>query len=122
MAKIGLTLVRRGPYGLRHVSKECPQGVKLQQLVNSTKEIGTSAAASLRSCFLPMISAVMSDGILEPKSRKPVMMSLLIVVIINLIYIAQFDTNGVLTVLSIVIKYIQMQYVHVWTYIKQSYS
>ena len=31
----------------------------------------------------------------------------------NLIYIAQFDTNGILTALYIVITYIQMQYVHV---------
>ena len=31
----------------------------------------------------------------------------------NLIYIAQFDTNGILTALYIVIKYIQMQYVHI---------
>ena len=34
-------------------------------------------------------------------------------IIINLIYIAQFDTNGILTALYIVIAYIQMQYVHV---------
>ena len=34
-------------------------------------------------------------------------------IIINLIYIAQFDTNGILTALYIVITYIQMQYVHV---------
>ena len=33
--------------------------------------------------------------------------------IINLSYIAQFNTNGILTVLYIVITYIQMQYVHV---------
>ena len=33
--------------------------------------------------------------------------------IINLIYIAQFDTNGILTALYIVITYMQMQYVHV---------
>ena len=32
---------------------------------------------------------------------------------INLIYIAQFDTNGILTALYLVIKYIQMQYVHI---------
>ena len=36
-----------------------------------------------------------------------------IIIIINLIDIAQFDTNGILTVLYIVITYIQMQYVHV---------
>ena len=34
-------------------------------------------------------------------------------IMINLIYIAQFDTNGILTALYIVITYIQMQYVHV---------
>ena len=33
--------------------------------------------------------------------------------IINLIYIAQFDTNGILTALCIVIQYIQMQHVHI---------
>ena len=30
----------------------------------------------------------------------------------NLIYVAQFDTNGILTALYIVITYIQMQCVH----------
>ena len=43
-------------------------------------------------------------------------------IIINLIYIAQFDTNGILTALYIVITYIQMQYVHVCTYAEQSYK
>ena len=37
----------------------------------------------------------------------------MITIIINLIYIAQFDTNRVLTALYIVITYIQTQYVHV---------
>ena len=35
------------------------------------------------------------------------------VIIINLVYIAQFDTNSILTALFIVTKYIQTQYVHV---------
>ena len=43
------------------------------------------------------------------------------IIIINLIYIAQFDTYGILTALYIVIVYVQMQYVHVWTCMKQSY-
>ena len=30
-----------------------------------------------------------------------------------IIYIVQFDTNGILTALYIVIKYIQMQYMYV---------
>ena len=47
---------------------------------------------------------------------------MIIIIIINLIYIAQFDTNGILTALYIVITYIQMQYVHVWTCMKQSYK
>ena len=38
---------------------------------------------------------------------------IIIIIIINLIYIVQFDTNGILTALYIVITYIQMQYVHV---------
>ena len=46
----------------------------------------------------------------------------LTIIIINLIYIAQFDTNGILTALYIVITYIQMQYVHVCTYAKQFYK
>ena len=42
---------------------------------------------------------------------------------INLIYIAQFDINGILTALCIVIKYIQTQYTHImWIYMKQSCS
>ena len=47
---------------------------------------------------------------------------IIIIMIINLIYIAQFDTNGILTALYIVIQDIQMQYVHIWTNMKQSYS
>ena len=47
---------------------------------------------------------------------------IMIIIIINLIYIAQFDTNGILTALYIVITYIQKQYVHVWPYAKQSYE
>ena len=39
--------------------------------------------------------------------------SIIIIIIINLIYVAQFDANGILTALYIVITYIQMQYVHV---------
>ena len=39
--------------------------------------------------------------------------------ITNLLYIVQFDTNGILTALYIVIKYIQTQYMHIWTYMKQ---
>ena len=35
----------------------------------------------------------------------------IIIIMINLIYIAQFDTNGILTALYLVITYIQMQYV-----------
>ena len=46
----------------------------------------------------------------------------IIIIIINLIYIAQFDTNGILTALYIVMTYIQMQYVHVCTYAEQSYK
>ena len=38
---------------------------------------------------------------------------IIITIIINLIHIAQFDTNGILTALYIVIMYIQIQYVHV---------
>ena len=44
----------------------------------------------------------------------------MIVMMISLIYIAQFDTNGILTALYIKCK--QMQYMHIWTYMKQSYS
>ena len=36
-----------------------------------------------------------------------------IIIIINLINVALFDTNGVLTTPSIVIAYIQMQYMHI---------
>ena len=44
------------------------------------------------------------------------------IMIINLIYIAHFDTNGILTALYIVRQFKQMWYVHIWTYMKQSYS
>ena len=42
-----------------------------------------------------------------------VIIIIIIIIIIHLIYIAQFDTNGILTALYKVIKYIQMQYVHI---------
>ena len=45
-----------------------------------------------------------------PSRYKTTHLSIMII-IINLIYIAQFDTNGILTALKIVITYIQMQYV-----------
>ena len=57
-----------------------------------------------------------------PEQPSPTVIIIIIIIIINLIYIAQFDTNGILTALYIVITYIQMQYVHVWTYMKQSYK
>ena len=47
---------------------------------------------------------------------------LIIMRIINLNYIVQFDINGILTALYIVMEYIQTQYMHVWTYLKHSYS
>ena len=34
------------------------------------------------------------------------------IIIINLIYIVQFDTNGIFAALYIVIKYIQAHYMH----------
>ena len=40
----------------------------------------------------------------------------------NLNSAVQFNTNSILTVLYIVIKYIQRQYMHIWTYMKLSYS
>ena len=36
--------------------------------------------------------------------------------------IAQVDTIGIVTALHIVITYMQTQYIHIWTNIKQSYS
>ena len=38
--------------------------------------------------------------------------SLIIVIMINLTYITQFDTNGILTALNIVIRYVQTHYMH----------
>ena len=38
---------------------------------------------------------------------------IIIIIIINLIYVAQFDINGILAALHIVITYIQMQNVHI---------
>ena len=35
--------------------------------------------------------------------------------VINLIYIVQFDTNGIGILTAL---YIQMQYMHIWTYLK----
>ena len=39
-------------------------------------------------------------------------MIIIMLMIINLIYIAQFDTNSILTALYIVMKYKQMHYMH----------
>ena len=38
---------------------------------------------------------------------------MIMMMIINVIYIAQFDTNGILTALWIVIMYVQTHYMHV---------
>ena len=51
-----------------------------------------------------------------------VLSGMFLYIIINLIYVEQFDTNGILTALCIVIKYTQMQYMHICTYIKRSCS
>ena len=62
---------------------------------------------------------------LTARWREPLASRLIIIIIMtitNLIYIAQFDTKSILTALYIVIKDIQTQYMHIWTYIKQSYS
>ena len=40
----------------------------------------------------------------------------------NLIHTAQFDTKGIPTALYIVKKYVGTQYIHILTYMKQSYS
>ena len=45
-----------------------------------------------------------------------------IIIIINLICIAQLDTNGILTALYIVIKHIQTQYTNIRTCMIQLYS
>ena len=44
------------------------------------------------------------------RAKSPV---IIIIMIINLIYTAQFDAKDILTALYIVIKYIEMQYVHI---------
>ena len=51
--------------------------------------------------------------ILSDAGKRRHLNFVIIIIIINLIYIAQFDTNGILIALYIVITYIQMQYVHV---------
>ena len=38
----------------------------------------------------------------------------IIMIIINLIYIVQFDTSGILTALYIVIEFILMHYMHMY--------
>ena len=47
------------------------------------------------------------------RQKLQITIIIIIIIIINLIYITEFDTNGILTALYIVITYIQMQYVHV---------
>ena len=42
------------------------------------------------------------------------------IIIINLIHIAQFDTNSILTALCIITKYIQTHYMHICI-LEQSY-
>ena len=59
---------------------------------------------------------------INTNSQKHTIIVIIIIIIINLIYIAQFNTNGILTALYVVIMYIQMQCVRIWTYMKQSYS
>ena len=63
--------------------------------------------------WLKLCVSVCTGVCIKTQSRAHI----IIMIIINLIYIAQFDTNGILTALYIVITYIQIQYVHIWPYI-----
>ena len=56
-------------------------------------------------------SEQLSISNMEKRYRNKIIV--IIILIINLIYIVQFDTNGILTALYMVTTYIQMQYVHV---------
>ena len=73
-------------------------------------------------CVLCLPSSGKKKTTKTNKQTKTHAAYLIIIIIINLIYIAQFDTNGILTAPYIVITYIQMQYVHVCTYAEQSYK
>ena len=62
------------------------------------------------------VDKIRNEVIRDMAGAKPVpqhVKQLIIIIIINLIYIAQLDTNGILTALYIVITYIQKQYVHI---------
>ena len=84
-----------------------------QDLLKSSRSVFLAAGPR---CFI--MSFVMPSG---PGAflhfscliAAPLDVIMIIIVIINLIYTAQIDTNGILTVLSMVITYIQMQYVHI---------
>ena len=45
--------------------------------------------------------------------KHSVCISTYLIIIINLIYITQFDTNCILTVLYVVIKYLQTNHMHI---------
>ena len=70
---------------------------------------------------IPVVSVHLPIPVVSVHLPIPVV-NVIIIIIINLTYIAQFDTNSILTALYIVITYIQMQYVHVCTYAEQSYK
>ena len=89
----------------------------------STKEFNQSEPCSHILCWKHLEHPSSCSWALKTAARQGRKHQLIIIIIIiNLIYIAQFDTNGILTALYIVITYIQMQYVHVCTYAEQSYK
>ena len=90
-----------------------PDGISPRVLSEAAKEL----APPLQIVFQRSV-----DSSTVPEEWKKAVVTPILIIIINLIYIAQFDTNGILTALYIVIAYIQMQYAHVWPYVKQSYK
>ena len=72
-----------------------------------------------------MLRAAQTTELTDPRQVGPGRVKLLsnfelcviIIIIINLIYAAQFETIGILTSLHIVINYIQTQYMLIWTHV-----
>ena len=109
----------------RKYCKHCLAGWKVPRLAKAfqqhtrghklTLEVGSRNFVQ-ESLFISSVWLIKNNKMVVVLDTSP---HSLLIMIINLIYIVQFNTNGILTALYIVIKYIQTQYMHIWRYMKQ---
>ena len=109
---VAFATIRYGCNRLKTCSKTCTICIQLYQLLIITKPSIETSACTPASCQASCLEGTRAYSQVACCFRLLGALETLLI-IINLIYIAQFDTNGIPTALHIVITCIQMQYVHI---------